>query len=113
MRRVQVIETVEGVTVLSNRLRLPEARLALTSQRVAEHEPALPVSDEGESEGEREGTEDESPRVTETHSLRALSSRTVKAKAANTGVGGLVWPFVLCVAAGAVLATLWFRKKTE
>jgi hypothetical protein len=49
----------------------------------------------------------------ETHSLRPLSSRATKARDASAGLGWLVWPFVLFVTTGAVVGTLWFRKKTE
>ncbi len=107
LRRVQAVETVGGVTVLSNRLQLPEPRLALTAQRVHEAEPALlATADEGSEQAA-------SSSVTETRSLRALSSRPSKARTPSTGLGWLIWPFVLCVATGAVVGTLWFRKKTE
>jgi hypothetical protein len=105
MRRVQVVETERGVTLLSNRFQpSPEPRLASLGAR-APHEG----SDEPPLMEQAVVVTGEPP--TETHSLRPLSSRP---RSSGSGVGWLVWPFVLFVAAGAVVgSTLWFRKKVE
>jgi hypothetical protein len=111
MRRVQAVDTHAGVTVLSNRLVLPEPSLVLTAQLAGSHraeaEPEAPAT-EGEALAVAE-----SPSVTETHSLRALAPRSAKSRLSSTGLGWLVWPFVLFVLGGAVVGTLWFRNKTE
>jgi hypothetical protein len=109
-RRVQAVETAEGVTVISNRLELPEPRLASMARRQPK-----PVEVAPEEEHELEVANASHPEsVTETHSLRAMTARPAKAKLdAGTGLGWLIWPFVLFVTTGAVVATLWFRKKTS
>jgi hypothetical protein len=114
-RRVQALDTGEGLTVLSNRLVLPEPRLALTAQRSAEVaselEPPVEAPDEPALAEGSSVTEPQS--ITETHSLRALSGRPTKSRATSAGLGWLVWPFALLLLGGAVVGTLWFRKKTE
>ena len=106
---MQAVDTEEGVTVLSNRLVLPEPRLVLTAQRAA-----TAVDDPEPSVEEAEALALAEPnRVTETHSLRTLGSRPAKPAPVNAGLGWLVWPFVLLLLGGAVVGTLWFRKKTE
>jgi hypothetical protein len=107
-RRVQAVDDGDGVTVLSNRLVLPDQRLMLTAQR-ANRAPAQPSP----AEQAEVIALAESPNLTETRSLRALDSRPIKAKAASSGLGWLVWPFVLFVLGSAVVGTLWFRRKTE
>ena len=59
--------------------------------------------------------EERGSRVTETRSLRAMSSRreVSKAREGGLGVDWLLWPFVLLLATGAVVGTLWFSKKTQ
>lgn len=108
-RRVQAVDTEEGVTVLSNRLVLPDPRLALTAQRTvaAEPDPEPPV------EEDEALALSEPASVTETHSLRTLGSRPAPSNPVSAGLGWLVWPFVLFLLGGAVVGTLWFRKKTE
>jgi hypothetical protein len=107
-RRVQAVETAEGVTVISNRLELPEPRLASMAMRQAKPAEVAP-------EAERElavANASHPESVTETHSLRAMSSRPAKLDT-GTGLGWLIWPFVLFVTTSAVVGTLWFRKKTS
>jgi hypothetical protein len=108
-RRVLAVDDGDGVTVLSNRLVLPDQRLMLTAQRAnrAELEPSEPA------EPAEELALAESASVTETRSLRALASRPTQAKAVSTGIGWLIWPFALFVLGGAVVGALWFRRKTE
>jgi hypothetical protein len=104
MRRVQAVETVEGVTILSNRMvELPERRLTSLSMR----KPAPPEAFDDEPIAASDS------RVTETHSLRTLASRTVTPKSHGTGLGWLLWPFALFVTTSAVVGTLWFRKKVQ
>lgn len=115
MRRVQALETNEGVTVLSNRVESPDPRLSM----VAPQRPHVVEHHEEPSEAaEPEARENEdlaaAPHVVEkTHNLRALRERPAPPKAASTGNGWLAWPLMLFVATGAVVGTLWFRKKTE
>jgi hypothetical protein len=107
-RRVQAVETAEGVTVISNRLELPEPRLAAMRQA----KPVEVAPEEAHAIEVANASHPES--VTETHSLRAMSARPAKAKLdTGTGLGWLIWPFVLFVTTGAVVGTLWFRKKTS
>jgi hypothetical protein len=104
MRRVQAVETGKGVTLLSNRIHpSPEPQLAALAAQVPRErsEPPSPA----------EALATEPPRVTETHSLRPSSSQS--SKHAGTGLGWLLWPFVLFVTTGAVVGTLWFRNKTQ
>jgi hypothetical protein len=105
--RVQAVETDEGVTILSNRLQaLPTPRLAsLVAQRPA------PQQELPEDDGVAPAAVVSASDVTQTHSLRPLSSRSVKGK--GTGLGWLLWPFALFVTSAAVVSALWFRKKTE
>jgi hypothetical protein len=106
-RRVQALDTGNGITVLSNRVTEPPAPRLASVRRSASGEAELaadpPVLASDESS------------VTETRSLRALSTRgdAAKAREGSLGLGGLVWPFVLLLATGAVVGTLWFSKKTE
>lgn len=109
-RRVQALDTGDGVTVLSNRSSERAApRLAALAPAAASSEPEPILAEREEQAG------DESSRVTETRSLRALSSRreVPKARERSLGVDWLIWPFVLLLATGAVVGTLWFSKKTE
>ena len=105
--RVQAVETDEGVTLLSNRIQLAEPRLSAAVARTPLPEPIEPPA------AEHPIALADTPSVTETHSLRPMSSRAAKAKHTSTGLGWLLWPFVLFVTTGAVVGTLWFRKKTE
>jgi hypothetical protein len=102
--RVQAVETGKGVTLLSNRVHIPEPRLSAAVAKRPLPEPEQPVVEESVAASD-------APDVTETRSLRPMS-RSAK-KNVNTGLGWLLWPFVLFVTTGAVLGTLWFRKKTE
>jgi hypothetical protein len=111
-RRVQAVDTGEGVTVLSNRLVLPEPRLTLAAQRSAEAVPMLDP-EPAPVEAPDEPALAEVRSVTETHSLRALAGRPATSRPAPAGLGWLVWTFGLLVLGGAVAGTLWFRKKTE
>jgi hypothetical protein len=104
--RVQAVETDEGVTLLSNRIQLPEPRLSDAVAKRPLPAPERPLVEET-------ATVADPPRATETHSLRPMSSRSTKAQNSGTGLGWLLWPFVLFVTTGAVVGTLWFRKKTE
>ena len=104
--RVQAVETDEGVTLLSNRIQLPEQRLSAAVAKRPLPDPAPPVAEE-------EIVATAASSVTETHSLRPTSSRSAKSAHTSTGLGWLLWPFVLFVTTGAVVGTLWFRKKTE
>jgi hypothetical protein len=104
--RVQAVETDEGVTLLSNRIQLAEPRLSAAVAKTPLPVPEAPAVEEPVAVADTAS-------VTETHSLRPLSSRAAKAKNTGTGLGWLLWPFVLFVTTGAVVATLWFRKKTE
>ena len=105
--RVQAVETDEGITLLSNRIQLPEQRLSAAVARTHLPKPVEPrlVEDPVALA--------DTPNVTETHSLRPLSSRAAKANNSGSGLGWLLWPFVLFVTTGAVVGTLWFRRKTE
>jgi hypothetical protein len=110
-RRVQALETDEGITVLSNRINSLSGSPRLASV-IAEQPPAQqplhdspPVEDEALASAE--------PGITATHSLRPSSSRRLDAKNTGSGLGWLLWPFVLFVTTGAVVGTLWFRKKTN
>lgn len=104
--RVQAVETREGITVLSNRIQLPEQRLSAAVARQPRPDPEPPVVEEPVAAADPAS-------VTETRSLRPISSRSPKAKNPSAGLGWLLWPFVLFVTTGAVVGTLWFRKKTE
>jgi len=104
--RVQAVETDEGVTLLSNRIQLSEPRLSAAVAKRSVPEPEAPIADEPL-------VVQDSPRITETHSLRPMSSRSTKAASGGAGLGWLLWPFVLFVTTGAVVGTLWFRRKTE
>lgn len=105
--RVQAVETDEGVTLLSNRIQLPERRLSQAVAKLPAPEPEVVATEEPIAA-------EDSTRVTETHSLLPLSSRSSPSrKNSSTGLGWLLWPFVLFVTTGAVVGTLWFRKKTE
>lgn len=104
--RVQAVETDEGITLLSNRLQLPESRISAAVAKQPRPAPEPPVVEETVALTDP-------PSMTETHSLKPLSSRSTKARDASTGLGWLLWPFVLFVTTGAVVGTLWFRKKTE
>ena len=106
-RRVQALDTGNGITVLSNRVTEPATpRLAALRSAAAETEQA--------TDDQHALAEDDS-RITETRSLRALSSRREVPKARERGLGidWLIWPFVLLLATGAVVGTLWFSKKTR
>lgn len=106
-RRVQAL-TGDGITVLSNRVSEPPApRLsALRPSAVAETEQAT---------DEQRALADDGSEITETRSLRALSSRrdVPQARERSLGIDWLLWPFVLLLATGAVIGTLWFSKKTQ
>jgi hypothetical protein len=104
--RVQAVETREGITVLSNRIQLPEQRLSAAVAKRPLPDPEPPVVEEAVAAADPSS-------VTETRSLRPISSRSARAKNPSTGLGWLLWPFVLFVTTGAVVGTLWFRKKTE
>jgi hypothetical protein len=105
--RVQAVETREGITVLSNRIQLPEQRLSAAVAKRPLPDPEPPVVEEAVAAANPSS-------ITETRSLRPLSSRSAaRAKNPSTGLGWLLWPFVLFVTTGAVVGTLWFRKKTE
>jgi hypothetical protein len=104
--RVQAVETDEGVTLLSNRIQLPEPRLSEAVAKRPLPAPERPLVEEV-------ATAAGPPRTTETHSLRPMSSSSKKAKNSGGGLDWLLWPFVLFVTTGAVVGTLWFRKKTE
>ncbi|HWO15066.1 MAG TPA: hypothetical protein VNN80_36435 [Polyangiaceae bacterium] len=111
LRRVQALDTGDGVTVLSNRLReLPPPRLAAVAAT-----PAEPEADPSRLAQPPEELAEHGSRVTETRSLRAMSSRreVPKAREQGLGVDWLLWPFVLLLATGAVVGTLWFSKKTQ
>lgn len=108
-RRVLALDTGDGITVLSNRmgnLSAPPLAAVRPSRAEAEHSEEVTP--------EQHAALDEAT-VTETRSLRALSSRreVPKAREGNLGIGWLLWPFVLLLATGAVVGTLWFSKKTE
>jgi hypothetical protein len=108
LRRVQAVETDEGVTLLSNRIKAAQR----VSDLIAKTPPA-PLDERAPAQEEVVAAAGESASITETRSLRPSSARTTSARNASRGLGWLVWPFVLFVTAGAVLGTLWFRKKTE
>lgn len=108
MRRVQAVEAGEGITLLSNRIKAAPRVSDMISKKPREaRDEAAPEQEEAVVAA------NEAPSITETRSLRPSSVRTASAKNASRGLGWLVWPFVLFVTAGAVLGTLWFRKKTE
>lgn len=113
MRRVQAVETAEGVTLLSNRIHpLPEPLLESTLERRPEPEaPNPPEGPAREALAAAAGAASERPNATETRSLRPSASRSVAPK--GTGLGSLLWPFVLFVTAGAVVSTLWLNKRAE
>lgn len=104
--RVQAVETDEGVTLLSNRIQLPEPRLSALVAKQPLHDPEPAAAEEPVAAAD-------APQVTATHSLRPSASRSAKAKSTSAGLGWLLWPFVLFVTTGAVVGTLWFRKKTD
>jgi hypothetical protein len=109
MRRVQAVETGKGVTLLSNRFKAPsQVTDTIRAKSAQPREEATPAEDE-----EARVATNDAPSVTETRALRPSSARTSSAKSASRGLGWLVWPFVLFLTAAAVVATLWFRKKTE
>jgi hypothetical protein len=110
MRRVQALETDEGITLLSNRINALSGSPRLASI-IAEQPPPRPLPDAPPAE--EEAVVRAEPGVTETHSLKPLSSRRLEAKSKGSGLGWLLWPFVLFVTSGAVVGTLWFRKKTD
>jgi hypothetical protein len=108
LRRVQALDTGNGITVLSNRISEPPApRLAAVKRSVA--------AESEQASGEHRAQADDEPRITETRSLRALSSRreVPQARERSFGIDWLIWPFVLLLATGAVVGTLWFSKKTQ
>jgi hypothetical protein len=108
MKRVQAVETDEGVTLLSNRMQpstTTPAFAALTAQTTHDRMEQPPLEDEALVASR------DTPSLTETRSLRPQSARAVNPNT-GTGLGWLLWPFVLFVATGAVLSTLWIRKKT-
>jgi hypothetical protein len=106
LRRVQALDTGDGITVLSNRLREPPAPRLASMAAPAQPELAL---------AEPEEHADRASRVTETRSLRAVSSRreVPKARERSLGIDWFLWPFILLLATGAVIGTLWFSKKTQ
>jgi hypothetical protein len=104
--RVQAVETDEGVTLLSNRIQLPERSLSAAVAKRPAPDPEPPVTEEAVAAADLSS-------VTETHSLRPSSARNARANNTSTGLGWLLWPFVLFVTTGAVMGTLWFRRKTE
>jgi hypothetical protein len=108
--RVQAVETDDGVTLLSNRIQLPEPRISAAIAKRPLPVPEPPVAEDPVAAAD-------TPNVTETHSLRPSTSHNAshdaKAKNKSTGLGWLLWPFALFVTTGAVVGTLWFRKKTE
>jgi hypothetical protein len=107
-RRVQALDTGNGITVLSNRISDPPApRLA------ALRSSAAPTADPARDD--LPALADDESRITETRSLRAMSSRrdVPKARERGLGIDWLIWPFVLLLATGAVVGTLWFSKKTQ
>lgn len=110
-RRVQALETDEGVTVLSNRITALSGAPRLAS--IIAEQPAPPQPPRDSPPVEDEAVVSAEPGVTETHSLLPSSSRRLEAKNTGSGLGWLLWPFVLFVTAGAVVGTLWFRKKTD
>lgn len=99
MKRVHSFETEQGLTILSNRLaELPAPRLAMTAPV-----PVAPPPREGETVVER-------PEVTETLALRSIASASVARDADPTWLG---WVLASFMAVGAIVGTLWFRKKTQ
>lgn len=106
--RVQAVETNEGITILSNRLQplQPAPRLAALVAQQPAPSPAEPEEEEDIAPAAVAAAD-----VTETHSLRPLSSRSVKDK--GSGLGWLLWPFALFVTSAAIISALWFHKKTE
>jgi hypothetical protein len=110
MRRVQALETDEGITLLSNRINSLSGSPRLASVIAEQPPPAQPLHESPPAEDEAIASAD--PGVTAMHSLRPGSSRRLEAKNTGTGLGWLLWPFVLFVTTGAVVGTLWFRKKT-
>ena len=111
MRRVQALETDEGITLLSNRITSVSGSPRLAAVMAEQPPQQQPLHDSPPAEDETVVSTE--PGVTATHSLRPSSSRRLEAKNAGSGLGWLLWPFVLFVTTGAVVGTLWFRKKTE
>ena len=107
-RRVQALDTADGITVLSNRVSEPPA------PRLAALQPSA-VAETEQASDEQRALADDGSRITETRSLRALSSRrdVPQARERSLGIDWLLWPFVLLLATGAVVGTLWFSKKTQ
>jgi hypothetical protein len=105
-RRVMALETGDGITVLSNRVTEPPPPRSAALGRTREAPELAGVQPEQQANDESS--------VTETRSLRASSSRreVPQARQRSLGSGWLVWPFVLLLATGAVVGTLWFSKKT-
>jgi hypothetical protein len=110
MRRVQALETDEGITLLSNRINSLSGSPRLASVIAEQPPPPQPLHDSPPAEDETVVSAE--PGVTATHSLRPSSSR-LEARNTGSGLGWLLWPFVLFVTTGAVVGALWFRKKTE
>ncbi len=106
--RVQAVETDEGITILSNRLQPQQPAPRLAS--LVAQQPAAPL-EAAEDEDIAPAAAVLASDVTQTHSLRPLSSRGAKGK--GTGLAWLLWPFALFISSTAVVTALWFRKKTE
>jgi len=107
-RRVQALDTGNGITVLSNRVTEPPALRSTTFRPSTRGEAELAPT-------QPETLANDDSRFTETRSLRALSSRreVPQARERSLGLGWLIWPFVLLLATGAVVGTLWFSKKAQ
>jgi hypothetical protein len=107
-RRVQALETAEGITLLSNRIHpLPEPRVSPLVARTSRE----PIADSPPDQPSLVASS-EPANVTETRSLRPGAAHLASSRS-GTGLGWLLWPFVLFVTTGAVVGTLWFRKKTQ